>query len=49
MKEFGRYTFVVAVDARVQLVRNFEAMGAVVGRSTTHDGDSKLMIILVYI
>jgi hypothetical protein len=41
LKKIGRYTtVVVAVDARVQFVREFEAMGAIVGRFSTHDSDS---------
>lgn len=49
LKKIRRYTFVdVAVDARVQFVRDFRAMGAIFGRFSTHDSDPKLMTILYW-
>lgn len=42
-----RYTFVVAaVDARVELVRNFGVMGAVVGGLGRHGSNVEAIIIL---
>lgn len=43
LKAIGRDTFAVAVDARIELISKFGAMGAIVGRFCTHDDDSKLI------